>query len=187
MEKEEIVGLVEEARKGNQEAFGKLYEEFITPIYRFVYFQVKHKSEAEDITQTVFVRALGAVSRYEDEGLPFSTWLYTIARNLVIDYWKKKKDVLIEDPAVTFGNIHDPATEAHHGAERRELGEMLAEALKEVSPEQREILVLQFMDDLSNREIAEITGKNEDAIRALKHRGLKSLRKIVEEKGYDII
>ena len=120
MDKDAILLLVAKAKQGDQEAFGILYEEYLTPVYRFIYFHVRHKNEAEDIAQNVFVRALGAIARYEEQGTAFSTWLYTIARNLIIDYWKKKPDVLVEDPALTLGNIPDEHASADRSSSQRE-------------------------------------------------------------------
>src|SRR3989344_317784 len=89
--------LVGKARQGDRAAFGELYNEYFAPIYRFVYFKIRHKETAEDITQSVFAKAFVAVSSFEERGAPFVSWLYTIARNLCLDHWKKKQDVLIED------------------------------------------------------------------------------------------
>ncbi|HEY4506125.1 MAG TPA: sigma-70 family RNA polymerase sigma factor [Candidatus Paceibacterota bacterium] len=171
-----IHNLVDRAREGDESAFGILYEEYFAPIYRFVYFQVRHKETAEDLTQSVFLKAMEAVPSYEDKGVPFVAWLYRIARNAVIDHWKKKREVLVESPEITFEGILDlePRPDEKMGQKIR--GDYVRELLLDLSEDQREIVILCFVEELSYAETSKITGKSEEAIRALKHRALKALR-----------
>lgn len=170
----ELLPIIEKAKNGDQEAFGYLYTTYLTPIYRFIYYRVKNEQEAEDLTQTVFLKAWNAVGSYEHQGHQFTAWLYTIAKNTVTDYWKKKKDILIDEPEITLGHIpsdSDPMDDI----QKQQLSEAVRTLLKKLSEDQQMIITLKFIDELSNKEIAAITGKNEDAIRALQYRALKAL------------
>ena len=180
MEREEIVRLVASAKVGDEYAFGKLYTQYITPIYRFVFFQVHHREDAEDLTQTVFLRAFQAIPEFEDRGLLFSTWLYTIARNLIIDHRKKKRDVIVDDPERLFDAIIDEKASASHGAEDAERAVLVERALRELSEDQREVIILHFMEEMSHPEVAQVTGKTEEAVRALKYRAMKTLRDAID-------
>src|SRR3989344_9608180 len=94
---ERIAQLVEKARRGDSESFGILYSEYFTPIYRFVYFKIRHKETAEDITQIVFTKAFGAVTTFQSTGAPFLSWLYSIAPHQCLDHWKKKQIFILGD------------------------------------------------------------------------------------------
>ena len=168
--------LIKKAKEGDAEAFGVLYTKYVTPIYRFVYLRVRSREDAEDLTQAVFMKAWNAMPRFEERGNPFSSLLYTIARNSVIDYWKKKKEVSLEDDAEMMQNIRDQDADPFADTLRREDTQNVLAALRRLSDDQQEIIALKFIQDLSNKEIAEITGKTEEAIRALQHRALKALR-----------
>jgi len=167
--------LVEAANQGNRESFGILYEEYFSPIYRFVYFQIKHQEEAEDITQLVFLKALKNIERYELRDVPFRAWLYQIARNTVKDFWKKKKDVIFQDPETAFANLTDGA-ELLDEKHREEEKAFLIEKVQELSDSHRDIIILHCIEGMSYSEISEITGKKEEALRALKYRALKILK-----------
>jgi len=168
---------IEKAKQGDSEAFAYLYNTYLTPLYRFIYFRVKNTQDAEDLTQTVFIKAWEAIGSYEDKGYSFSSWLYTIARNTVTDYWKKKKPILVADPKETFGHIADTKENSHEKMANRELQEEIIHHIQTLSEEQQTILILKFMSERTNEEIEEITGKRQDAIRALQYRALKTLKK----------
>src|SRR3989344_5112069 len=102
-----IEEVVRGAIDGDKEAFGILYEEYFTPIYRFIYFRVKNRTDAEDISQNVFIKAYSSIGNYKEHGVPFLAWLYTIARNTTIDYWKKKRDYLLENPDTIAERVVD--------------------------------------------------------------------------------
>lgn len=171
--KEQIKELVMEAKSGNEAAFSEIYGSFIAPIYRFVYFRVGSKEEAEDLTQTVFLRAWKSLDKF-DETTHFSTWLYTIARNAVIDFWKKKKCVLLEDMEEEPAEMTDFA---HF--EKEKDWEKIKSAIKNLNEDQQEIISLRFIEDLSNAEISKKTGKSEVAIRQTQCRAIKQLRNIL--------
>ncbi|HEY4514610.1 MAG TPA: RNA polymerase sigma factor [Candidatus Paceibacterota bacterium] len=179
-----IPSLVEKARNGNRYAFSELYKEYYSPIYRFVLIKTRHKETAEDITQSVFGKALQSVSRYKDTGAPFLAWLYTIARNLCIDYFKKKKDLLPGDPDLFWQELPDSICVSKDGR-LEDMREAVARALLVLTDEQREVVSLRFIEDRSYAEIATLLGKSEEALRALNHRAMKEMRKVLPSYNFD--
>jgi RNA polymerase sigma-70 factor (ECF subfamily) len=155
------------------------YEKYIAPIFRFIYFRVKNHQEAEDLTQTVFLKAWKGIGKYKKQNNPFSSWLYTIARNTIIDYWKKKKELNLDEGV---SDILDDGSNVLQEIENESDFQQIMESIIVLTEDQQEIIILKFIEDLSNKEISEILSKNEDAVRQLQSRALKSLKNILEEK-----
>ena len=166
--------LVQEAKKGDKEAFGKLYEYYLDPLYRFVFFRVGQKKEvAEDIISDVFLKAWGKLKSFKEGN--FRAWLYMIARHTVIDYYRSSSKIHIgveESIPDGKGNIEDTVIQSLTCQE-------IVDSMKHLTEDQREVLVLKFVEDMSYRDIAKILEKKEEAIRALQHRGLKELKKFL--------
>lgn len=179
---EKINELVTQAQAGDEQAFGILYKNFVSPIYRYIFFNVKNRNDAEDLTQTVFLRAFKAVGDYVSRGVPFGAWLYAIARNATIDYWKKKRDVLVDNPDEVFERVVETGESAEESTGALKRAIYIQKLLATLSREQQEIVSLYFIEELSHQEISEITGKSEEAVRALKHRALKALRGKIDER-----
>lgn len=176
--KDEVLNLVAQAKAGDNQAFGLIYDEFLNPIFRFIRMQVRDQVEAEDLTQEVFLKAFSRLDQFGKNGDNFKSWLYQIARTTVLDWYKKKKMVIVDDPEEVFGRL-----ESTHGnplleAEKHELAEDLAEALAKIGHTDREILVLHYVNDLSHAEIATVLGLSEDAVRQRKSRAIRSLRAV---------
>lgn len=167
--------LVRQAKTGDSEAFGQLYDAYLERIYRFIYFRVEDQQTAEDITSQVFLKAWENLGRFQIGGTPFLAWLYTIAHNAVIDHYRTRKvtatleDVRISDPG------HAEAVE--NGIDSAVEMKSIKTALLTLTDDQRQVLLLKFIDEMSNEEIARHLGKREGAIRALQMRGLKALSK----------
>ncbi|MCX6790898.1 MAG: RNA polymerase sigma factor [Candidatus Gribaldobacteria bacterium] len=175
--KDELIALVKKAQQGDESAFGQLYEHYLAPIYRFIYFKVKNQGESEDLTQNVFVKAWKSLARYQQQpNIPFSSWLYTIARNTVIDFWKKKKAVLIDHDLMDNLNTDGTLGDLNENLELKEKRAVLRDCLYLLSDEQQEIVVLRFINDLSNQEISQILNKSEEAVRQIQYRAIKSLK-----------
>lgn len=176
---EEMAGIVERAIAGDREAFGFIYEEYFTPVYRYVLFRVRSKEDADELTQEVFLKALGAFSRYEakrENPLPF---FYTIAKNAIIDFGKKRKDFAVGEDALA--QAPDSTMNTDDEAIRGEELEALGRALAKLPEDQREALELRFMGNLSGRDVARLMGKSEEAVRQLQSRGLRALRELFTE------
>jgi RNA polymerase sigma-70 factor, ECF subfamily len=171
---EEITGLVAAAQDGDPEAFGSLFDHYHGPVYRYVAARVRRPSDAEDLTQLVFVKALEALPRYEARGIPFGGWLFRLARNVVIDHVRTRRehttlDLAAERPA-PGGGPDELATL------RQEL-DSVATALRRLTPEQREAIELRFFAGLSAKEAAVAMDRQEGTIRGLQFRGIAALRR----------
>jgi len=172
--------LINLAKNGDEEAFGVIYDKYFTPIYRYIFNGVKNKEVAEDLAQTVFLKAFKMIGEYKYNGNDPAPYFYTIAKNTVIDHWKKKKDYLYEDFSEYAKNIPDASKNASQNIEEKEEMKEVLESINELTSDQKEIITLRFICDLSYSEISKYTGKNEDAIRQLQCRALRSLKNILK-------
>ena len=166
-----VVRLVEKAASGNFEAFGKLYHIYVERIYRYVFYQVKDKMLAEDITADVFVKALKAINSCRGKESTFSAWLYRIAHNSIIDNFRRAKRTMTIE-IETARNLSSPKQEAEINLDRQELLEVIAD----LPPNQRQVIILKFIEGMDNGEIGRIMGKSQVAIRILQMRALAALR-----------
>ena len=175
----QIDGLVRKAASGNFEAFGEIYSIYLDRIYRYIFYQVKDEMTAQDITQEVFVKAWKAISSLRGEGKTLQSWLYRIARNHLIDYLRNTKKNTSLDRE-NLPEISDPNPEVETELERRELREMIT-----CLPEnQKQVIILKFLEGLNNQEIAKVMGKREGAIRVLQMRALANLRQKLNRENY---
>jgi RNA polymerase sigma-70 factor, ECF subfamily len=175
-----VVALVELAKKGDAEAFGQLYDHYVSTIYRYVYYRVGAHALAEDLTSETFLRALKSLSSFRWQGRDFGAWLVTIARNLVADHFKSGRFRL----EVATGEILD-CDSVSDGPEDDVLAsltnEALIEALKRLGSEQQECLVLRFLQGFSVTETARALGKSDGAIKQLQLRAVRNLAKLLPE------
>ena len=169
-----IERLVQEARDGDAWAFGLLFDHYHLPVYRYIASRVHRPSDAEDLTQLVFVKALEALPRYQSRGIPFGGWLFRLARNTVIDHVRTRHDHVDLDSAV--GQAGREAGPDEVAVARLELDEV-AQALEALTDEQRDTIALRFFAGLSAREAAEVMGKQEGTIRGLQFRAIAALRR----------
>lgn len=170
----DIKKLVERAVSGNFEAFGKLYYIYVEKIYKYVFYQVKDKMTAEDITADVFVKALDKIKSCKGKEATFSSWLYRIAYNRTIDNFRMSSRILALDTEF-ISNLDDPKQELGKSLEWQEL----LEAISQLPQNQRQFIILKFIEGLDNREIGHIMGRSQIAVRLLQFRALTSLRKKV--------
>lgn len=173
--------LVQQAQAGDAEAFGCLYDMYLDRIYRYIFFRVTDEQLAEDLTAQVFCKAWEHLDRYKPGGAPFVAWLYTIARNSVIDFYRTRKDtVAIEEATSLAGDGPQP----YEQVELKFETDSLRTALEAVTDEQRQVLVLKFISGMTTEEISQHLGKRPGAIRALQMRGLQALSRLMEEKEF---
>lgn len=171
--------LVRRAQKGDREAIAALYDCCYDSVFTYIYYRVSDQQCAEDLTTEVFVRMISVLPDYVDQGRPVLAWLYTIARNLVIDHYRSQKIEFmpLNDRLVGDGG-KDPAglSEAHESQER------LAHAMEKLTEEQRLVIQLKFIGDYEIGEVAAMLDRNERAIRSLQHRALASLSRILQQE-----
>jgi RNA polymerase sigma-70 factor (ECF subfamily) len=171
--------LVKLAQSGDSEAFGMLYDGYMEKIYRYIFFRVTDEQTAEDLTSQVFCKAWENLNRYKPTGAPFGAWLYTIARNAVIDHYRTRKET------VSLEEVTSLASDGPAPEDQTELKfelESLNEALQLLTDEQQQVLLLKFIAGMSTDEIADQLGKRAGAIRALQMRGLQALSRVLGEE-----
>ena len=171
---EAIERFVEAAKNGDPEAFGALFDHFYAPVYRYVAARVGRPSDAEDLAQLVFVKALEALPRYELRGVPFGGWLFRLARNVVIDHVRTRREHVTLDIIVQQSTEDDGPDEL---AALRQDMDSVAFALRRLTPEQREAIQLRFFAGLSAREAALAMGRQEGTVRGLQFRAIAALRR----------
>jgi RNA polymerase sigma-70 factor (ECF subfamily) len=169
-----IERLVAEARSGDEWAFGMIFDHYHEAVYRYIASRVHRPSDAEDLTQLVFVKALEALPRYESRGVPFGGWLFRLARNAVIDFVRTRHDHAELD--MVAERAHGDAGPDEIAVIRQEL-DAVGAALATLTDEQRETIALRFFAGLSARETAEAMGKQEGTVRGLQFRAIGALRR----------
>ncbi len=175
--------LVEMART-DKAAFGELYERYVKRIYNYIYFRTGSPYDAEDLTARVFTRAMAHIGQYTDRGLPFQAWLYRIAHNLTANWHRdqgRRKVIPLED-YITGELIGDSPD---HLVEDEEELETLRAAVRRLPEDRQQLLLLKFVDGLSNAEIGHIMDKTEGAIKSLYHRTLTALRDELQGRATD--
>ena len=170
--------LVERARAGDSQAFGELYESLVDSIYRYIYFRVSDGAAAEDLTSQVFLKAWEHLPHYRPQTATILAWVYTIAHNTVIDFYR------VQHPADSLDEVEqlssrEPLPDAE--CELRFESDLLQKALWRLTDEQREVIVMRLIDGMSTDEIAARLGKRPGAVRAAQMRGLQSLARILKD------
>lgn len=173
-------GLVERA-KTDPDAFGLLYERYVDKIYSYVYYRTGSHHDAEDLTAKVFLQAMRHVRRYVERGAPFSSWLYRIAHNVVANWHRdrsRQKLVSLDRLAAIRARSDDSPFQLAAQSEQRGL---LLAAVRRLPVDRQELLILKFVEHLSNLEIGQIMGRSEGAVKSLYHRTLCALRQELGE------
>jgi len=163
------------AIQGDAIAFTVLYERYVSRIYNYIFYRTGSPADAEDLTAKVFHRALGHIGRYRQMGVPFSAWLYRIAHNLVANWHRdnsRKKEVPLEDHI----NLAQRTDMPEAALVRNQEQELLMKVIRKLPADRQQLVILKFVDHLSNSEIAIIMGRSEGAIKSLYHRTLMAIR-----------
>ena len=175
--------LIRSAVGGDSSAFGSLYDRYQPAIYRFVVVKVGSREEAEDITHHVFLSAWANVRTYKHRGHPFSSWLYQIARNMVIDHYRSRKDDVSLDKL-------DPESSIIPAAAQLDLSiklqlERVSRAVKELKPDYQDVIILRFIEDLPLKEVSAILKKSEGAVKLAQHRAIIELKKKLGDENLE--
>jgi RNA polymerase sigma-70 factor (ECF subfamily) len=167
--------LVERA-KADPDAFGLLYERYVDKIYSYIYYRTGNYHDAEDLTAKVFYQAMNHLPRFVQRGLPFSSWLYRIAHNIVANWYRdrSRRKVVSFDRLGPIG--HSRADLLLQQVSSDEQRVALAAAVRCLPAERQELLIFKFVEQLSNAQIGQIMGRSEGAIKSLYHRTLLTLR-----------
>lgn len=166
--------LVKRAKANDADAFGELYLLHLDAIYRYIYFRVHNKQDAEDLTEQVFLKAWEALPGYKDQGYPFKSWLYRIAHNTVIDHHRRQKPTVpMATTPETEWKTKQPTTLQQVIA--TEEADLLAEAIAQLPEEQQQVIILRFVEGMRHGEIAEILNKSKGACRTIQYRAINAL------------
>ena len=174
----EISRLVERVINGDLEAFGELYGIYRDRIYRYVFYQVRDRMTAEDLTEEIFMKAWGSMGKQKKQVRTFSSWLYRVAHNHVIDYFRTRRQHESLDET-----IPDASAGPLEEVEEKLMQQQLAESLSCLLPQQRQTIILKFIEELDNREIARIMQKRPGAVRVMQMRALEKLRQKLGSEG----
>ena len=169
------------ASQGDREAFGLLYERYIDRIFNYVYYRTGNPHDAEDLTARVFQRAMSHIHNYTDRGVPFSAWLYRIAHNLVAN-WHRDRSRRQEIPLSGMPSLPSKSELPEAALVRMEEQAALLRLIRRLPPDRQHVLILKFVEHLSNAEIGQIMGRSEGAVKSLYHRTLLALRGGIDEK-----
>lgn len=171
--------LVEAAKRGNKEAFGEIYRLFLGRIYRFIYYLVYDEPLAEDLTQETFMKAWKALPGFSTKKGSLQAYLFTIARNLVIDRQRKRKELALTEEAAELIESREDLEKNLIVSEEKQ---MVKEALSILEPDEKQIVILRYFEDLHFEEISKVVGKKEGALRVEVHRLLAKLKLYIESK-----
>lgn len=168
--------LIRRAITRDTEAFAELYDRNVIRVYRHIYYLVNHTKEAEDLTAQTFLQAWEAIDRFQLRGAPFASWLLRIAHNLAVSHLRSRKgDTPLYESIVDEGLPRNPEAVAERQAEE----EKVRQAILRLGDDQRQVIILRFVEELDYREVAEILGKSVPAVRVIQHRALCALRKMI--------
>jgi RNA polymerase sigma-70 factor (ECF subfamily) len=180
-DRDRLIALVELARDGDAEAFGMLFDHYHGSVYRFLVHRTRSTTLAEDLTSETFFRALRSMSTFRWQGKDFGAWLMTIARNLCTDHFKSGRSRL--ELTTEDMSLHDDRT--HDGPEDEVLAgltnEVLLAALTELPDDQRDCLVMRFLQGMSIAETAAVLGRSDGAVKQLQLRGVRNLAKLMPD------
>ena len=168
--------LVIKAKNGDVNAFGILYEQYFSPVYRYVYMRVRSVDEAQDIAQTVFTKAFQNITHFEDKGFSFASYLFAAARHALIDLYRKTPVSSWEDEQLNAEQSHE---DVHQDAEMRDMFEQVRAAMKKLPEDQHFVLTLRLMEERSYEEIAASMRKTPETVRQIFSRGMKKLRELL--------
>lgn len=173
------------ASQGDRDAFGLLYERYVDRIFNYVYYRTGNLHDAEDLTARVFQRAMNHIHNYTDRGVPFSAWLYRIAHNLVANWHRdrsRKQEIPLEDLPILPSKGDHPEKNLVRSQEQ----EALLKLIRRLPAERQNLLILKFVENLSNAEIGAIMGRSEGAIKSLYHRTLLALRDQLSDQNINL-
>ena len=174
--------LAQRTADGDKDAFAEIYGMLLDPIYRYLYWNLYSREDAEDLAEEVFLRCLTNIAGYDPKRGPFKAWAFRIAHNLMVDHQRRRgrrgQEELKDD-------LEDGTMPAPQSLEEDERARALRDSLDGLPSSQRQVIVMKFFADMSNAEVAKSLGRSEGAVNAMQHRALRRLGKTLEEKGWE--
>lgn len=175
-------GLIRRAQQGDSAACAALYDVHYDDVYRYCYYRVGDTDLAQDLTAEVFVRMVEKLGCYQDRGRPLLAWLYTIARNLVVDTHRANGRAS-HVPLDAAGPVVDARANPVEHVERGLAADCLAAAMAHLTEDQRQVILGKFVEGRTNAQVGELLNKTEGAIKSLQHRALAALRRALDVEG----
>ena len=177
---ENLKRLILQAKEGSSEAFEEVYRNYYTPLFRYILTRIKDRAEAEDMTQVVFMKIWKHIPSWNTLHTSPISFFFTVARNTLIDHFRKnsKKEIVSDEIVYNFSLSKDSGEDL---SKDREMKEEMRNYILKLSPDQQEIIILYYMNDMTYKEIAEMIEKQEDAIRQLHSRAIKKLREMYKK------
>lgn len=172
------------AKEGDSDAYGQLYKLYFTPVFRYIYLRVRDKEKANDLTQTVFLKVFIALPNFKERNKSPLAYFFTVSRNTIIDYWRAKKEIKVDDFDSIVKRTADNSASPQESYEQKENKVFIHRVLQDLTDIQQEVITLKFISGLSNKEIAELLGKTKEAVRQLQCRALRSLKIILKNIKY---
>lgn len=177
LNREEERMLVHRAIDRDTTAFADLYDRHVVRVYRHIYYLVNDAGEAEDLTAQTFLKAWEAIHRYKERGAPFAAWLLRIAHNLTVSFLRSKREHSALDEGYVDQKLHRNPEDA---LEQSSDEKSVRAAVLRLRDEQRQVIMLRFVEELDYREVAAVIGKSVPAVRVIQHRALGNLRKLMQ-------
>jgi len=177
LDREEERALVQRAIERDTSAFAELYDKHVVRTYRHIYYLVNDAREAEDLTAQTFLKAWEAIDRYKERGAPFVAWLLRIAHNLAISFLRAKRDhSALDETYVDQKMGRNPEDALQQSTEEKSV----RDAVLRLREEQRQVIMLRFVEEMDYRDVAEVIGKSIPAVRVIQHRALGNLRRLMQ-------
>jgi RNA polymerase sigma-70 factor (ECF subfamily) len=175
--------LMRRAKEGDEEAFSLLYQAYFSPIYRYIYFRVNDQAMAEDLTQAVFLKVFEKLPAYEERNRPPLAYFFTIARNKVIDYWRKNKEIKFADQEKILAQVPDYQNSVERSLVKSEAAKIINQALLILPEVQQQVIIWRYLNEMDYGEIAKLLGKKEEAVRKIQSRALAKLREYFKDNN----
>lgn len=176
LDTDDIGNIISRAKNGDKEAFSHLYKSYFEPLYHYIYFKIRDRGDTEDMVQEVFLKAYTSFDRYTYSKKSPLAYFYTIARNTIIDHYRKQKISRVDEDLIL--SIPDEENNPEENSVKNEEALELREKIALLPETEQEVIIFKFINELETKEIAEILDKKEEAVRQLQSRGLKKLRSI---------
>ncbi|MEW6552660.1 MAG: sigma-70 family RNA polymerase sigma factor [Actinomycetota bacterium] len=173
--------LAERSAEGDESAFAEIYGKLLDPVFRYLYWNLGSREDAEDLSEEVFLRCLVNIGAYDPGRGPFKAWAFRIAHNLLVDHQRRRGRRVEEELGE---DLRDDTVSAPEGLEEEERARALREVLEELPASQRQVVVMKYFAEMSNAEVAKAMGRSEGAVNALQHRALRHLGRSLEQRGW---
>ena len=174
------IQLIRLVQKGDSQAFGEIYDRYAGKVFRYLYTHLTHRQDVEDLTEEVFIRVWRALPGFREQGMPFLSFIFRIARNVLVDHYRREqrsREQVSSDEVTIRDDRPGPVEMMNVEGQRQEL----FQALESLREDYRMVLVMRFLNNLTPEETAQAMGRSAGAVRVLQHRALTALRNHIDQ------